>query len=290
MKNLRGPLLILLSSLLFSTTGTLQQVAPAGNTPIVITEIRMLLGAITLFLWCFFTKQFPFNMKKVAWKALFTAVIAVLLYQIFFFSSVGKLGVAVGSVISIATTPIWAAIIAFLLYKSKPSFFWTIATFLAIIGVVLINSAGTSSGEAIGWALLLPILAGLSYAVEIIFIGQVVKNISPENAMLLEMSFVSLLLLPVIFFYPLDWIFTTQGILVSLGLGVITAGIAFPCFVGGLKLTSPIVAATLALTEPLMATALGIFFLHEPITMNMSIGIVCLISAVAVLVFENKKG
>ena len=84
MKNLRGPLLILLSSLLFSTTGTLQQVAPAGNTPIVITEIRMLLGAITLFLWCFFTKQFPFNMKKVAWKALFTAVIAVLLYQIFF--------------------------------------------------------------------------------------------------------------------------------------------------------------------------------------------------------------
>lgn len=161
---------------------------------------------------------------------------------------------------------------------------------MAIIGVVLINSAGTSSGEAIGWALLLPILAGLSYAVEIIFIGQVVKNISPENAMLLEMSFVSLLLLPVIFFYPLDWIFTTQGILVSLGLGVITAGIAFPCFVGGLKLTSPIVAATLALTEPLMATALGIFFLHEPITMNMSIGIVCLISAVAVLVFENKKG
>lgn len=172
----------------------------------------------------------------------------------------------------------------------KTKFFWTIATFLAIIGVVLINSAGTSSGEAIGWALLLPILAGLSYAVEIIFIGQVVKNISPENAMLLEMSFVSLLLLPVIFFYPLDWIFTTQGILVSLGLGVITAGIAFPCFVGGLKLTSPIVAATLALTEPLMATALGIFFLHEPITMNMSIGIVCLISAVAVLVFENKKG
>ena len=44
MRNLIGPLFLLVSCLLFSVTGTLQQLAPEGHTPVVITEVRMLLG------------------------------------------------------------------------------------------------------------------------------------------------------------------------------------------------------------------------------------------------------
>ena len=50
MRNLIGPLFLLVSCLLFSVTGTLQQLAPEGHTPVVITEVRMFLGALTIFL------------------------------------------------------------------------------------------------------------------------------------------------------------------------------------------------------------------------------------------------
>lgn len=287
MRNLIGPLFLLVSCLLFSVTGTLQQLAPEGHTPVVITEVRMLLGSLTILAWCLLNHRLPSNWSAVPWKPMLIAVASVLLYQLLFFYSVEKVGVAVGSVVAIATTPLWAAAVAFILFKKRPSRFWVFATALAIVGVFLINAGGGLQSQRIDWRLLLPIAAGLCYGVEIIAVGKVVEKINPETTMLLEMGLVAILLFPGIFFFPTEWVFTTRGILVSLGLGVVTAGIAYPCFTYGIKYTSPIVASTLALTEPLMAAALGIFFLHENLTISMSLGMLSLMASVIVLIFEE---
>lgn len=287
MHNLKGPFFLLFSCLLFSVTGTLQQLAPEGHTPVVITEVRMLLGSLTILAWCLFTHRLPSNWSAVPWKPMLIAVASVLLYQLLFFSSVEEVGVAVGSVVAIATTPLWAAAVAFILFKKRPSRFWVFATALAIVGVFLINAGGSLQSQRIDWKLLLPIAAGLCYGVEIIAVGKVVEKINPETTMLLEMGLAAILLFPVIFFFPTEWIFTTRGILVSLGLGVVTAGIAYPCFTYGIKYTSPIVASTLALTEPLMAAALGIFFLHENLSISMGLGMLSLMASVIVLIFEE---
>ena len=287
MRNLIGPLFLLVSCLLFSVTGTLQQLAPEGHTPVVITEVRMLLGSLTILAWCLLNHRLPSNWSAVPWKPMLIAVASVLLYQLLFFYSVEKVGVAVGSVVAIATTPLWAAAVAFILFKKRPSRFWVFATALAIVGVFLINAGGGLQSQRIDWRLLLPIAAGLCYGVEIIAVGKVVEKINPETTTLLEMGLVAILLFPVIFFCPTEWIFTTRGILVSLGLGVVTAGIAYTCFTYGIKYTSPIVASTLALTEPLMAAALGIFFLNENLTISMTLGMLSLMASVIVLIFEE---
>ena len=133
MHNLKGPFFLLFSCLLFSVTGTLQQLAPEGHTPVVITEVRMLLGSLTILAWCLFTHRLPSNWSVVPWKPMVIAVASVLLYQLLFFYSVAEVGVAVGSVVAIATTPLWAAAVAFLLFRKKPSKFWAIATALAIV-------------------------------------------------------------------------------------------------------------------------------------------------------------
>ena len=289
MHNLKGPFFLLFSCLLFSVTGTLQQLAPEGHTPVVITEVRMLLGSLTILAWCLFTHRLPSNWSVVPWKPMLTAVASVLLYQLLFFYSVAEVGVAVGSVVAIATTPLWAAAVAFLLFRKKPSKFWVFATVLAIAGVFLINFGGGLQAQSVDWKLLLPVAAGLCYGVEIIAVGKVVEKLNPETTMLLEMGLVAVLLLPVTFFFPTKWIFTTGGILVSLGLGVVTAGIAYPCFTYGIKYTSPVVASTLALTEPLMAAALGIFFLHENLTIPMALGMLSLIASVIVLIFDGRE-
>ena len=285
MRNLIGPLFLLVSCLLFSVTGTLQQLAPEGHTPVVITEVRMLLGSLTILAWCLLNHRLPSNWSAVPWKPMLIAVASVLLYQLLFFYSVAE--GAVGSVVAIATTPLWAAVVAFLLFKKKPSKFWVFATVLAIAGVFLINFGGGLQAQSVDWKLLLPVAAGLCYGVEIIAVGKVVEKLNPETTMLLEMGLVAVLLLPVTFFFPTKWIFTTGGILVSLGLGVVTAGIAYPCFTYGIKYTSPVVASTLALTEPLMAAALGIFFLHENLSISMGLGMLSLMASVIVLIFEE---
>lgn len=287
MRNLIGPLFLLVSCLLFSVTGTLQQLAPEGHTPVVITEVRMLLGSLTILAWCLLNHRLPSNWSAVPWKPMLIAVASVLLYQLLFFYSVEEVGVAVGSVVAIATTPLWAATVAFILFKKRPSRFWVFATALAIVGVFLINAGGGLQSQRIDWRLLLPIAAGLCYGVEIIAVGKVVEKINPETTMLLEMGLVAILLFPVIFSFPTEWIFTTRGILVSLGLGVVTAGIAYPCFTYGIKYTSPIVASTLTLTEPLMAAALGIFFLNENLSISMSLGMLSLMASVIVLIYEE---
>lgn len=287
MRNLIGPLFLLVSCLLFSVTGTLQQLAPEGHTPVVITEVRMLLGSLTILAWCLLNHRLPSNWSAVPWKPMLIAVASVLLYQLLFFYSVAEVGVAVGSVVAIVTTPLWAAVVAFLLFKKKPSKFWVFATVLAIAGVFLINFGGGLQAQSVDWKLLLPVAAGLCYGVEIIAVGKVVEKLNPETTMLLEMGLVAVLLLPVTFFFPTKWIFTTGGILVSLGLGVVTAGIAYPCFTYGIKYTSPVVASTLALTEPLMAAALGIFFLHENLSISMGLGMLSLMASVIVLIFEE---
>ena len=287
MHNLKGPFFLLFSCLLFSVTGTLQQLAPEGHTPVVITEVRMLLGFLTILAWCLFTHRLPSNWSVVPWKPMLTAVASVLLYQLLFFYSVAEVGVAVGSVVAIATTPLWAAAVAFLLFRKKPSKFWVFATVLAIAGVFLINFGGGLQAQSVDWKLLLPVAAGLCYGVEIIAVGKVVEKLNPETTMLLEMGLVAVLRLPVTFFFPTKWIFTTRGILVSLGLGVVTAGIAYPCFTYGIKYTSPVVASTLALTEPLMAAALGIFFLHENLSISMGLGMLSLMASVIVLIFDK---
>lgn len=110
MYNLKGPFFLLFSCLLFSVTGTLQQLAPEGHTPVVITEVRMLLGSLTILLWCLRTHRLPSNWSAVPWKPMLIAVASVLLYQLLFFYSVSEVGVAVGSVVAIATTPLWAAV------------------------------------------------------------------------------------------------------------------------------------------------------------------------------------
>ena len=247
----------------------------------------MLLGSLTILAWCLFTHRLPSNWSVVPWKPMLTAVASVLLYQLLFFYSVAEVGVAVGSVVAIATTPLWAAAVAFLLFRKKPSKFWVFATVLAIAGVFLINFGGGLQAQSVDWKLLLPVAAGLCYGVEIIAVGKVVEKLNPETTMLLEMGLVAVLLLPVTFFFPTKWIFTTGGILVSLSLGVVTAGIAYPCFTYGIKYTSPVVASTLALTEPLMAAALGIFFLHENLSISMGLGMLSLMASVIVLIFEE---
>lgn len=283
-----GPFLVLLGSLCFSTTGTMQILAPEEATPLVNTFVRMLLGSASLFLWCALTHKFPKNWKELPWKRLTICAFCLIGCQLLFFSSVQYIGVAVGTVVYIGVTPCAAAFWAYLFYKRIPGKSWFLSTPLAIFGVALLNGHIEFNFSELIFVVL-PILAGFCYAAYITLSPKLLKFLQPEAGMAIIMAIVSGVLIPVVCFYPLDWLLTPMGAFVALELGIVTAGCAFSFFLAGLRHTDSTVASTLGLGEPLGAVCWGVFLLGEQLTALSMIGMVCVFLSILVLCFFETR-
>lgn len=281
MKEFKGILCIIVASLFCSTAGTFQALAPEGATPWTITEMRMSFGAGTLFLWCLATGRLPKTLAGVPWKLLAICIVSNIAYQFLFFSSLKVIGVAVGSVISIGTTPIWAAFLEWVVRKKRPKRIWYVATLLAIAGIVMLNAEKMDAIDPL--YALMPVAVGLANAAYMVVSPDIMRVMRAESAILLIIGTETVLLLPTLFLFDATWIATPRGLACSAGLGVFTAAIAITLFIAGLKTVSPPVAATLCLIEPMGAACLGIFFLGEAATLLTWTGIGIVLAAVALL-------
>ncbi len=282
-----GALLVLLGAFCFSGSGTIQALAPESATPFVLGAIRLLFGGFFLLLWCVINRLLTIP-KNWAWKNVLFSSLALCGFQITFFLGVKEAGVAVGTIIAIGMTPITAAIFGYLFYKEKPQKSWYISTFVAICGLVLLNVHGVHKPSFLG--VCLPILAGTIYAFYLSQSRALVKENRPELVMTILFLISSVFMLPIFLTYSVDWVFTKNGILVALGLGIITTGTAYSLVMAGLRTCETAMAATLSLGEPLGAALLGIFLLNEPMNFFSSVGIILLFASVLILVyFPNKK-
>ena len=175
---LAGPILILLSALCFSVTGTLQALAPAGATPWVIAEVRMVTSAFFLFLWCAATGKLPKLTADLPWRAIIICACCTCLYQLFFFFGALKLGVAVGTVVCVGATPIMSAIVAKFVLGHSPRPIWYVATLIAVIGIGLLNIKSFEAGN-FGWVIV-PLLGAMVYGIYMNASPEVSSHMQPE--------------------------------------------------------------------------------------------------------------
>ncbi len=292
-QSIRGIILVLVSALFFSVSGTLQALAPEGATPFVITEIRMVVGGLCLVLWCLFSGKMPKNWGKLPWKTLCICALFLLIGQLCFFTGMLYLGVAAGAVISIGSAPIFAAIIGLVFFKKLPAFSWYIATTLAIIGIVCINGLDININRIALIGLLL--MDGFTYACYITMSEKLTQDLGADTAVMIVLILIAIILSPVLYFFPVSWAWSSlNGIVVSLGIGVLTAGCAFTFLTAGSRLISPTVASTLCLAEPMAAACWGIFLLHEEASTLTLTGIALILLSIVILVLgqaiSEKKG
>lgn len=277
-----GPLFVLIGSLCYSFSGTIQSFAPAGATPFTITESRMLIGTLGLAAFCLVCKKFPRSVFDFKFKYILLVALCLYGFQLLFFSSILETGVAVGTIAAIGSTPIWTAVIEKMLFGKNPSKVWYFSTLTAIVGIVLLNLENLSS--SVHWIyLLLPLLAGLCYAGEIVAAPKAMEGVSSESAMVVVMLLVALINFPALFLFPISWIATPQGLGCALALGLVTASLAFAFFFTGVRNTKASVASTLGLAEPMGAACWGIFLLHEPYSVWTILGIGLILASILVL-------
>lgn len=288
MNKLEGSLLVLAGAACFGCSGTLAALAPEGATPYVVGGTRMLMSALTLFAVLLITTRHLPVLKGMPLKSYLIVTFAMWLYQVTFFQGLVLTGVAVGTVVSIGTTPIASGIIVWVLDKKAPGKIWLFATLIAVAGVVLLNyTPGVEINPA---GVLLPLTAGICYAFEIYYSADMIKKVNPMAATMAVHLLAGICLVPFFFFYPFAWVLTPDGMLSVFLLGAVSAALPFSLMFWGMKVTPPAIASTLSLAEPMTAACLGIFLLGEPCKATTVVGIAAIFVSVLIIVFFESRG
>lgn len=279
-----GMLFVLGAACLWGTTGTSQALIPGESSPLAIGAMRLVFGGITLVLFSFFRgglRNWKFNYPKILLTGFFVA-----LYQVSFFSGVKLTGVAAGTIVGIGSSPIFAGILDFLVFKRNPGRRWGISTFLAIIGCITLT---LSSGEVEinKWGLLLAMTAGFAYAAYAMTIKLLIKDRNAEEVTSLVFCTGAVLLSPILLSQDLSWLTNTSSWLLMIHLGVFATALSYYLFAKGLEYIPASSAVTLSLAEPLTATILGVVVVGERLSLTSWSGLLLILSGIIVLVFPT---
>lgn len=276
----QGPLLILGASALFGSTGTAQALGPDGADSLTVGLIRLAIGGFGLVLAAAGMRRIRSIRHASRWAMVLGAA-ATVGYQLAFFAGVRESGVAIGTVITIGSSPLLTGLISWIAFRTRPDGRWLASTLVSIIGIGLI--AGASSGAGfIG--VLLNLTAGLMYAVYAAASKRLLDDQPPLGAMALVFGGGALLAVLLLPFGDASFLQAPRGWTMALWLGIAATTLAYVLYGYGLRTTPVATAATLSLFEPVVATVLGVMILAERPTSGAWVGMALVLVALGVLV------
>ncbi|WP_339197191.1 EamA family transporter [Solibacillus sp. FSL R5-0449] len=284
--NILPYLFVLLAAMLWGTVGTTQTFLSEGVSSFAVAGVRSGIGGGVLLLAVLAMRKISF--RNWSWKWTILAAIAIALFQSLFFTSVRFTGVAVGTVVTIGSAPVFAGFIEWVFWKVRPTLVWAIATVLAIAGCLLLfmNQSETAINPlGIGLAL----AAGSMFALYTNVSKQLMKREETLPAVAMTFSICALLLLPLAAKDGFGWLTEGVNIWQILFMALAATSLAYILFLGGLKKISSSAAVTLSLAEPLTAALLGVFLVGEHLTFVAWIGVSLLLGGIIVLTFGTKK-
>jgi len=287
--SLTGNILILSAAVLWGTTGTAQTLAPAGATPPVLGLLRIILSGILLSIVAFLRGEF--RDRRFFFRPVFLVTgLCQAAFQLSYFSGIAYTGVAVGTMVAIGSCPIFAGLLGGIFDREKLSVRWITATVIAIAGLGLLTLGTGDSVHVDSRGILLALTAGFSYSLFTLIAHRLIQNKASDGIMAISFLIGSIYLLPVLFFYPAAWIYSSvRGILVVLYVGFISAALAYFLYGRGLKSVKVSTVGTLTLAEPLTAALLGIFFVGEHLTALSGTGMAAIFISQVILVFQGRK-
>ena len=279
-------LLVLLGAVLWGTTGTSQTFMPQTIHPLAVGASRLAVGGFTLLIILLVMRKIDF--RNWPWKATIYAAISMAVFQYLFFSSVRLTGVAIGTVVTIGSAPVFSGIIEWIIVKRRPTRVWMSATALAIVGCALLflNKEGVVVNP-IGIAMSLG--AGSLFAVYALVNKEVLDYVPAVPAVAVIFSLSALMLLPFLFLFETEGLLTGRGLAVVLYLGIATTSVAYILFSTGLKWIPSSSAVTLSLAEPLTAALLSVLVVGERLDITSWIGIAMLLGGILVLTLSGRK-
>ena len=272
-RNVGSIVAVLLSGTLLGTAGTAVALAPTEASTTSLGVARVGIGGLILLLLLPLFGGSRRNLGSVVRRGgVWIMAFSTAAFQPLFFGATTRTGVALSTVITIGTMPLFTGVIGRVLFKAPFKRIWIIATSLAVIGLLLRSWEQLETVDTLGIAMALS--AGLATGCYVNGAKyELNRGGHPVELPAVAYSLSALLLLPLLIGDSLTWIATTPGILTAIYLGAISMALANTLQVVGLKRLSPGPTATLLLADPLTATILGIWILDESITPLAALGL-----------------
>ena len=280
---------IVLAAALWGTTGTVRGLVHAA--PAAVGAARLLIGGA--FLFALAVRSGGLRPLLASGRRtrllLLGGIVLVSVYQVAFFSSVARTGVATGTVVAIGSGPVFAGLLSAVLRLGTPGRRWLLSTAGAVAGCTALTVGGRSAGvEPVGIALAL--LSGFGYAAYATLTSALITRGENDRAVVgVLFGGAGVLLLPVLAVEGAGWLFTGGGAPAALYLGLITTGVGYVLYGRGLRTTPVATATTLTLAEPAVAAVLGLFVLAEHLGTTALAGLALLVVSLLILALPSRR-
>lgn len=267
---LKGSFAIVMASFLWGTTGTAAQFAPEIS-PLAIGAFAMGIGGVLL---CVSARKSLLKDMRILFLKPLTFLFGsacVAIYPLVFYSSMRLSGVAIGTVVSIASAPLFAALLEYVLSKKPVPLKWFISFVFGAMGIGLLamgksqsmlTLAASQHDQVLG--VILGLTAGLTYAGYSWAAKQHIDaGANSQSAMAGLFGCAALVLLPSLWFTGQNLFANTVHTSVSLYMAVVPMFLGYLLFGYGLRTTEASKATLITLIEPLVAALFAIFLIGE---------------------------
>ncbi|MCQ6272518.1 DMT family transporter [Pseudarthrobacter sp. R1] len=274
----RGAVFVLAASVLWGTTGTAATFAPAVS-PLAIGAVAMGVGGLLQALYAAHPISAQWRLLVKRWSLVALGALAVALYPLAFYTSMHLAGVAVGTVVSIGSAPVAAAVIERLVDQKPLTRRWMAGALIAVGGAVLLSFAGhrpdgggagpaAESWASASWAsaagIALGLVAGTTYALYSWTAHRIIGGgVSSRAAMGTVFGVGGVLLMPVLFLTGRPLLETWTNFTVGAYMALVPMFAGYVLFGWGLARVRASTATGLSLVETVVAAALAVLVVGE---------------------------
>ncbi len=265
-----GSACVLAAALLWGTTGTAAALAP-GVGSIAVGAAAMGVGGLLQAAAALRTIRAHRAGLAAQWRTLAVSAAAVAVYPLAFYTSMRLAGVAVGTVVSIGSAPMAAALIERVVDRRSLSRRWALGATAGVLGVLALAIARSGQESATGapgaqpvLGIALGLLAGLTYALYSWGAARAMRRGLPSRPVMgAVFGAGGVLLLPVLLLAGAPIVASWPNFAAVAYLAVVPMFLGYVLFGRGLAAVPASTATSLSLLEPAVAAVIAVLVLHE---------------------------
>lgn len=267
--HLGGFLAVVAASLLWGTTGTAASFSP-DVSPLAIGAFSMGLGGVLLALNACQQIHREYALLKQHFVLCIMGGLSVAVYPLAFYTSMRWSGVAIGTVVSIASAPFFSVLLERLLNQKSISPKWWKSAGFGTLGIVLLTFSRIDQPEHLlnlvlqQWGIVLGLVAGLTYATYSWTAKQLITvGIGSRTAMASMFGLAATVLMPSLLFTSQHMFSTSLNLSVALYIALIPMFVGYKLFGYALNHIEASQATLITLLEPAIAAILAVVIVGE---------------------------
>ncbi|MFI7481168.1 DMT family transporter [Kocuria sp. M1R5S2] len=282
-----GMTAILITSILWGTTGTAATFAPDAG-PLAVGAAALGIGGLLQAAIALPSLRRSRRMLRAHTGLVALGALAVAIYPLAFYSAMHLAGVAIGTVVSLASAPLASGVLERLVERLPLSRWWRLAAGLGILGGVLLclstSAAPETSPASTAGGIALGLVAGAAYALYSWVVHRLMGHgVGRAASMGAVFGAGGALLMPVLLVTGAPLLASAQAFAVAAYTALVPMFLGYFLFGVGLARVRPSTATTLTLTEPAVAAVLAVVVVGEHLTAVGWSGLAVIAAALVVL-------